>query len=71
MTVIHQGELTDAEVETLESHQSLEDVLRWGFAQPEAHRCREVIADLVVQDEFSHDVLVPWRDGLWLVYRAT
>lgn len=70
-TVIHHGELTEREIEILQRQTTLEDVLRWGFSLPESQRCRQVIADFVVHDEFSHDVLVPWRDGLWLVYQAT
>lgn len=27
-----------------------------------------LVADVIVQDEYTHDVLLPWRDDLWLVY---
>ncbi|WP_148595131.1 hypothetical protein [Aquisphaera giovannonii] len=27
--------------------------------------------DLIAQDEFSHDLLVPYRDGLYLSYDTT
>jgi hypothetical protein len=47
-------------------HKSLADVLRWGLSQDPPI----VIADVVVQDEYTHDVLVPWGDR-WLVYDAT
>jgi len=29
------------------------------------------VAEVVVQDEYTHDVVVPWRDGLFLVYDTT
>ena len=31
----------------------------------------QVVADVIVQDEFTHDVLIPWREGLVLVYDTT
>jgi hypothetical protein len=48
------------------SHRTLEDVMRWGLLQqPPA-----LVADVVVQDEFTHDVVVPWR-AHWLVHDTT
>ncbi len=29
------------------------------------------VADVIAQDEYTNDVLLPWRDGLWLVYDAS
>jgi len=46
---------------------TLEDVLAWARAQrPEAE-----IVDVIVQDEFTHDVILPWSHGLYLVYDTT
>lgn len=67
--LLNQG-LSDPELESVRAARNLEDVLRWGFCQPLEERCPEVIADFVVHDEFTHDVLVPWR-ARWLVYHAT
>ncbi|MCB9762557.1 MAG: hypothetical protein H6739_22350 [Alphaproteobacteria bacterium] len=51
----------------LGAHTTLEKVARWGYAkQPFVE-----VADVIVQDEFTHDVLVPLPDGLWLVYDST
>jgi hypothetical protein len=49
---------------TVETHRTMEIALAWFFAQvppltPE---------DLIPQDEFSYDLLVPYRDGLYLSY---
>ena len=30
-----------------------------------------MVADVVVQDEYTHDVVLPWSDGVWLVYDTT
>ena len=45
----------------------LEDVVRWGYSLTPTRE----IADVVVQDEFSHDVLLPWERGLYLVFDTT
>jgi hypothetical protein len=44
---------------------TLEGIVRWG-----APRGVEV-TDILVQDEFTHDVVVPLPDGLVLVYGTT
>ena len=50
---------------------SLAEVFTWGRSQPPATVVPQVIADVVVQDEFTHDAVVPWRDGLCLVFGST
>ncbi|MBZ4408129.1 hypothetical protein K8640_07895 [Myxococcus sp. XM-1-1-1] len=45
----------------------LQDVVRWGFASTPPRDVTEV----VVQDEFTHDVVVPWKDGGYLVFDTT
>lgn len=50
------------------AQRTLEDVVRWGLAQSPAL----LVCDVVVQDEYTHDVVVPWTDGKsFLVYDAT
>jgi hypothetical protein len=46
---------------------TLEAVLRWGFAQ----RPAATVAEVVVQDEFTHDVVLSWRPEHWLVFGTT
>lgn len=29
------------------------------------------VSDVIVQDEFTHDVVIPWRQGLHLVFDTT
>src|SRR5262249_3678739 len=50
---------------------SVLDLHRWSQRQPYGILSPEVIAERVVQDEFTQDLIVPWRDGLVLVYEAT
>ena len=46
---------------------SLHALLRWGLG----HEPALVIDDVVIQDEFTHDVVIPYRDGLFLVFDTT
>jgi hypothetical protein len=54
-----------AEIEAAVAQQrSLQDVVRDTFARG------QTICEVIVQDEFTHDVVVPWRE-LYLVYDTT
>ena len=55
----------------LSGQHNLRDVLGWALAQPAGVFLPSVVAEVVVQDEFTHDVVVPWREGLVLVYDTT
>jgi hypothetical protein len=57
-----------AEIERVVSNQrTLEDVVRWGLAQaPPA-----LVSRVVVQDEFTHDVVVRHPLGWYIVYDTT
>ncbi|HMR04964.1 MAG TPA: hypothetical protein PKA88_04290 [Polyangiaceae bacterium] len=46
---------------------TLEDVVRWGLA----HAPPILIDDVVVQDEYTHDVVVTHPSGVVLVYDTT
>jgi hypothetical protein len=53
--------------EAIADHGMLDRVIRWGLASDP----RRVITGVVVQDEYTHDIVVPWGGGLWLVYDCT
>lgn len=46
---------------------TLEDVLRFGFAQRPAWK----LADVIVQDEFTHDVIIEGPAPAFLVFDTT
>jgi hypothetical protein len=46
---------------------TLSEVLRWGLALAPPR----LIAEVIAQDEYCHDVILPWRDDLHLVYDTT
>ena len=59
---------TAAEIERLVAGQrTLEDVVRWGLAQVPPR----LVERVVVQDEYTHDVVVGYADGVYLVYDTT
>lgn len=48
-------------------HRGLDDIFAWGRQQsPPVHP-----AEVIRQDEFTHDVLVPFPHGRWVVYGTT
>ena len=73
MRLINQSNLPPAtitEIETeISQQENLLDVMRWAASAPDQF-LPTVVANVVVQDEFTHDVIVPWRD-LVLVYDTT
>ncbi len=55
----------------LRDQHNLNDVMRWALADKTGAFLPGVVSDVIVQDEFSHDVVVPFRDNLVLVYDTT
>ncbi|MDC0741418.1 hypothetical protein [Polyangium mundeleinium] len=49
------------------SQRTLEDVVRWGLALTPPR----LVADVVVQDEYNHDVVLEHPAGVYLVYDTT
>ena len=49
----------------------LQDVISWGLGEASGATNSNVVAEVVVQDEYTHDAIVPWRDSLVLVYDTT
>ena len=48
---------------TVSGHTTLSTVLRWAGAAP--------IEEIVTQDEFTHDVLIPYGQERYLAYDTT
>ena len=59
----------DSLVERVASHRTLAEVLRWAAAQAPPL----AIAEIVTQDEYTHDVVLPAdaTHSLWLAYDTT
>lgn len=75
MRVTNYANLSAEQLEAIERElpnvRGLQDVVNWGLAKSSGARLPGVIAEVIVQDEFTHDVIVPWRDNLVLVYDTT
>lgn len=52
------------------NHQTLGQVLTWANSKPKKDFLPHIVAEVVTQDEFTHDVIVPYKD-LFLVYDTT
>jgi hypothetical protein len=70
MRLVNQSKLPAKKIAELEAkipeQENLQDVMRWALSDPGGF-VPQVVANVVVQDEFTHDVVVPWRGGLVLV----
>lgn len=49
------------------TQKTLEDVVRWGLLQ----NPMQIVRDVVIQDEYTHDVILQHPSGHWLVYDVT
>jgi hypothetical protein len=62
--------ITEIEVQ-VSSHQNLKDMMAWALSQRPGTFIPQIVTEVIVQDEFTHDVIVPRADGLVLVYDTT
>ena len=60
-----------AELEkVLAKHKTLGQVLTWAGSQPKEEFLPQIVAEVVTQDDFTHDVVISNKD-LFLVYDTT
>lgn len=60
-----------AELESkLAKHKTLGQVLSWAALQPKGEFLPQIVAEVITQDEFTHDVVIPYQN-LFLVYDTT
>jgi hypothetical protein len=75
MRILNRANLSAEQLTAIErelaGQQNLNDVMRWATAHSPGVFTPTVVAGVVVQDEYTHDVIVPWRDRLVLVYDTT
>jgi hypothetical protein len=51
-------------------HKGLRDVLAWAATKPNSELHPQIVAEVITQDEFTHDVIIPYKD-VFLVYDTT
>lgn len=56
--------------EELKGQTSLRDVLAWVALKPRDQVHPQIVAEVVTQDEFTHDVIIPYGN-VFLVYDTT
>ncbi|MET0751988.1 MAG: hypothetical protein ABWZ66_01380 [Pyrinomonadaceae bacterium] len=74
MKIENLANLPQAEFAKLENelakHRTLGKVLAWAGSQPGNDFLPQIVAEVITQDEFTHDVIVPYKN-LFLVYDTT
>ena len=74
MHLVNQSKYPSQKIAELEAkipeQENLQDVMHWALSDPPGF-LPQVVADVVIQDEFTHDVIVPWRDEFFLAYDTT
>lgn len=56
--------------EELSDQHTLKDVMSWALSDS-GKFIPGIVKDVIVQDEFTHDVIVPWGSELVFVYDTT
>ena len=54
----------------IDKHAGLNQVLAWAAATTQDFPNPQIVAEVITQDEYTHDVIVPYKD-LFLVYDTT
>lgn len=74
MEVLNLAGLAEDEFAALErilaNHKTLGAALTWAAAGPRTDFLPQTVAEVVTQDEFTHDVVIPYKN-LFLVYDTT
>ena len=72
--VINLSALSNSEFEAIATevglHSGLNQVLAWAASKPTDEVHPQYVAEVITQDEFTHDVIVPYRN-LFLAYDTT
>jgi hypothetical protein len=75
MNLLTHGRIETAVLKQIEAEvsnqQNLKDMMTWALSLPRGTFLPNVVSEIIVQDEFTHDVLVPRNDGVVLVYDTT
>jgi hypothetical protein len=74
MKVINADNISDKKIEqikqVLPKAENLLQVMNWINSQPKSDFLPHIVAKVVVQDEFTHDVVIPYQD-IFLVFDTT
>ena len=54
----------------VDRHEGLNQVLAWAAGKPKNDIHPHIVAEVVTQDEYTHDVIIPYKN-IFLVYDTT
>jgi hypothetical protein len=66
---VSEDEFANLKVE-LAKHKTLGQVLNWASSQSKKNFLPQIVAEVITQDEYTHDVIIPYKN-LFLVYDTT
>ncbi len=66
---LSENEFAELEAE-LAKQKTLGQVLTWANSKPKQDFLPQIVSEVVTQDEFTHDVVIPYKD-FFLVYDTT
>ena len=69
LTTLSKEEFDSIAIE-IDQHTGLNQVLAWAATKPKQEVHPQYVAEVITQDEFTHDVIVPYRN-VFLVYDTT
>ena len=74
MKITNLAQLPEYEFAELEKelakHNTLGKVLTWASGKPKSDFLPQIVAEVITQDEFTHDVVIPYKK-VFLVYDTT
>ena len=65
------GEAIAEIADELKEQHALKDLMTWALSDSGKNFAPGVVKNVIVQNEFTHDVIVPWGPQLVLVYDTT
>lgn len=74
MKVINADNISDEKFEqikrVLPKAENLLQIMTWTNSQPKSDFLPQIVSEVIVQDEFTHDVVIPFQD-VFLVFDTT
>jgi hypothetical protein len=75
MSIVDYASLSPSDLAEISSsvarHETLESVISWTQTVHGKGALRRLLDTMIPQDEFTFDVIVPWRDSITLVFDTT
>lgn len=74
MKVINADNISDEKFEQIKQilpeAENLLQIMNWINSQPKSDFLPQIVSEVIVQDEFTHDVVIPFQD-VFLVFDTT